>query len=762
MAQGGSMRVAVLLGCCAASGMAAAAADTPVTRSGIDEVIVTAQHREQSAHEVPLAVQAFSREEIERRGIDDIGELPALTPGLTLSNEAGFALSYLRGIGTDAFILADASVATLVDGVYYPFQLGLLQDLGAIERIEVLKGPQSALFTRNAVGGAIRIVTPPPAFAEAGGELQLRYGQYGEARLRSHLNLPLQEGLAASVSALLAGGEHYMSGRAGDAPLPRERSRGARVKLRWQPLPALDLQLAALRLSQQGIGSYFALNAEPRPLGAVAGIRPQPGYRGEVDNPSYFELHNTVLQAQAQWTVRELQARLLASRQRLQISGSYDFDGSPVPLIVFAPERHIGAANSIDLQLSGALDAAYAPLQWLAGVSYFDSRRGYERLDLRFAGIDLDAGVAAGLTLPAPLRDALRAVDAASPLMLPTGQIELQGIVMTRAWSAYAQLEYRLAPSWVLTLAAQARDETLRVERSSTQVELANGGRAPLFDFARERPNAPLQTLKPRLALQWQPDADRQIYLSWQQALKSAAFNAVNLYDPVDYVRPERHEVTELGFKWRDGASRLTLSAAVFETRIRDLQVQYVSATAGGTIQVENAAATRVRGVDGELSWVLWPQQLDGLLLSLGGCWLDAEYTRYPDGTGFDEQSGLLVRNRDFSGQRAVRAPRFSGTLGLSHTTILDENPLLLALQLYLNSGYSFAPPDDAISNQPAYQRLDAQLSYEYRRWQLRTTLYARNLNDRFYVNGVFNTDFGRLQSPAAPRVIGLQLDWRF
>lgn len=102
---------------------------------------------------------AYSAGALDAKGVHDASDLPKLTPGLTITTQVGFTSTFLRGCGSDAFILGDPYVATYVDGVYYPFALGSIQDFGTIDRIEVLKGPQGTLFGRNALCGAIRIIT---------------------------------------------------------------------------------------------------------------------------------------------------------------------------------------------------------------------------------------------------------------------------------------------------------------------------------------------------------------------------------------------------------------------------------------------------------------------------------------------------------------------------------------------------------------------------------------------------------------------------
>lgn len=135
----------------------------PVRGSGsrlIEEVIVTAQKREEDVQDVPIMINAFSGEKLDAFGVESTADLQKITPGLTYTYTYGYSLIYIRGVGTDAFLPnADPSVATYIDGINIGPSQGKQDTLGPVERVEVLKGPQGTLFGRNATGGAINIVT---------------------------------------------------------------------------------------------------------------------------------------------------------------------------------------------------------------------------------------------------------------------------------------------------------------------------------------------------------------------------------------------------------------------------------------------------------------------------------------------------------------------------------------------------------------------------------------------------------------------------
>ena len=131
----------------------------------IEEVIVTAQKREQSIQDVPIAISAFDQQFLDDAGIDDVLELQFFVPGLTIYNNQSPAQTNIniRGVGTAGNSLSlESSVGVYVDGVYRSRQSSSIGDLVDIERVEVLKGPQGTLFGKNTASGAVQFMTVKP------------------------------------------------------------------------------------------------------------------------------------------------------------------------------------------------------------------------------------------------------------------------------------------------------------------------------------------------------------------------------------------------------------------------------------------------------------------------------------------------------------------------------------------------------------------------------------------------------------------------
>jgi iron complex outermembrane receptor protein len=173
----------------------------------LEEVVVTAQKREQNIQEVPIAISAFTAETLRAKSIGDINALSNLTPNVNLDAGAPFSgdnsvlSASIRGIGQDDFAFnLDPGVGVYLDGVYLARTIGANQYLLDVDRIEILKGPQGTLFGRNTIGGAINIVTHTPG-TERKFDLQATTGRYNRRDFSAMADLPISENLLSSITA---------------------------------------------------------------------------------------------------------------------------------------------------------------------------------------------------------------------------------------------------------------------------------------------------------------------------------------------------------------------------------------------------------------------------------------------------------------------------------------------------------------------------------------------------------------------------------
>jgi iron complex outermembrane recepter protein len=321
-----------------------------------------------------------------------------------------------------------------------------------------------------------------------------------------------------------------------------------------------------------------------------------------------------------------------------------------------------------------------------------------------------------------------------------------------------------------LTLGGRYQTETRDLGPSETRIAIPGSNDAsegiPFSSFPPQRSDS--SNFSPKAVLDFKLADDALVYLLYAKGYKSGTYNIVNIVQPAEYVKPEIVDSYELGYKDTlfDGSMRL--SAAVFENRAENVQGQIISFLSGGLAALLNNGNSRIRGAEVEGAWQPLPNSLPGLALTGATSWLDGVYTSYPDGTGYDETTGLYFGRgstqpgRDFSGNRTVRTPKWSGNLGLSYAFALGRGTAEIAGDAYYNSGIYYSAQNNAESREDSYTVVGARASYLFEPWNLRATAFGTNLTDARYYLFLADSDFatGGLLAPQA--VYGLRLNWQF
>ena len=174
-------------------------------QSGIPDIIVTGTKIASTVQDTPIAITAVTAEALETRGLTTTADLGNIVPNATFRKSEGIfgpAVSvYLRGIGqTDPQFNGEPSVAYYIDDVYYPFLFGSQFDLLDLDHVEVLRGPQGTLFGRNAIAGAVNLVSKRPSLTETSGSIDVTVGSYNRRDVRASFSVPLTNHLAISAA----------------------------------------------------------------------------------------------------------------------------------------------------------------------------------------------------------------------------------------------------------------------------------------------------------------------------------------------------------------------------------------------------------------------------------------------------------------------------------------------------------------------------------------------------------------------------------
>jgi len=242
--------------------------------AALDEVIVTAQRREEDLQSTPISVAAFSSERLRDLNVQDARALAEFVPNFSIGNGTGrsgdVAALSIRGVNEALLsIVADPAVGIYIDDVYYGRpQLSFLR-LIDVERVEILRGPQGTLFGKNSNGGAVRYMTQRPEFGDVSGHLSTTMGDYGRLDVSGAVNLPLNEQFAIRVKAASLSRDGYVDRLADDGTLGIEDAVYGNVQLRWQPSERLDLNVSVDYSKSDGdlgphkVIDYYRYNGAP-------------------------------------------------------------------------------------------------------------------------------------------------------------------------------------------------------------------------------------------------------------------------------------------------------------------------------------------------------------------------------------------------------------------------------------------------------------------------------------------------------------------
>ncbi len=363
----------------AAPGVAQAQEAGGVRREGLEEVLVTAQRREQALQEVPLALQVVGTDLIADTAAEDLGDLNGFVPGLLVSSDSPTQPRYqIRGIQTGDFgVGTDPAVGVFVDGIYAARSGASLLAFNDIERIEVLKGPQGTLFGRNSAAGAISIVTRQPADTfEAW--LRLRVGDYSKRRVEGMVNLPIGDSFALRVNGVFNQSDGWVEDAATGKDLWPEDNWAGRAALRWDISGDTSATLTwdHDRLDQLARPAIGLIPVTPGSDTTV----PYPADPGTFLDPRDARVYNDVIGNEESRTLDQLSLiidhqfewatlRSTTAWRQFDTVNREDEDGTNF-IATYFDTANIEDNESFyqEFKLSAATDR----VDWVAGASYYD------------------------------------------------------------------------------------------------------------------------------------------------------------------------------------------------------------------------------------------------------------------------------------------------------------------------------------------------------------------------------------------------------
>ncbi|MEZ5530886.1 MAG: TonB-dependent receptor [Steroidobacteraceae bacterium] len=643
-----SIRAVLLSVPLAALALPASAQEEAAAQTGaLEEIMVTAQRREQGIQTVPVAVTAIDPATIERRQVTDSKQLVFNVPNLTGNSNVGQSSAnsfFMRGVGTtENLATADTSVGLYLDDVYIARQGANNFNLVDIERIEVLRGPQGTLYGRNTNGGAIKIVTKKPS---ADSELAVRgsYGNHDRWDLKLSGNSALTDKLYARANFLTQQGDGYIRNSTLGKDVNDLDYVGGRIALRQIASDKVELNLALDYSEDKTNGNYSS---------DIAGVlRPSTGnIRTVVSGLDAFGDAITWGGAlHVDWKIDDrFSLKSITGYRNTDQDLNIDLSDQPVPLYNLLQHQKSDQVSQ-EFQLNGDLTQR---LNFVAGVYYFD-----ESSDVTIS-------------------DRVRATPAAAQ-----NQWNKVYTVDVDSYAAFGQLEYSLGP---VTLVGAARytweDRSFDVVQTSTLPGplfnyttadlIARGAAGQAIDVDRE-----FSKFTPKLGVNWQVSDELFAYASYTKGFRSGGWTGRALRsDQFVNVDPENVESWEIGAKATLLNGRIRWNTSLFTMDYTDL---FNTLTVAGVYTVATADA-RIDGAETEFTLRATPW-LD-LFANLG--YLDTKYEGQKPVNLADELQ---------------RAPQLQVKAGFSIDYPLASGSLLVNADAFYTDKYLVTPANLAVT----------------------------------------------------------------
>ena len=763
--------------------------DRKIQSRMVEEIVVTAQKREENLQAVPSSVQAFSAGMLDAMGVSDIKDMGQITPGLQYDSMASYSIIFIRGVGGDAFQAGiDSSVATYMDGLYLPFTFSSAQALGDVKQVEVLKGPQGTLYGRNAIAGAIKVELKGPNMDEWGGEVMQQFGNFKDTKSRVSVSGPVpftNNTLAVGASGLYqqhqSHSQYYLDKGNKDYYQPY-RNAGQRYVAKWVPNDVFDAQIAHYDMKQQDADSVITVLVKPSPAftPALTGIDEDHVSGNKSNQAVNATTRITTLTANAR-LVPWFDNKLVYGHIKARSTIIFDYDSAPEPVLDISAIPNTAKSDLGELLFSS--NPANTPdwLEWIGGIYYEDTTKT-GRYPIKVNA--LDASIGTGLTRFSTLVPFLpqSCAEYAAILGVPglecdsnsdtnlNPYVEVSPIsgITTKALSSYVQFTLHVSEATSVVLGGRISNEDRSLDYAgyTQRIALPSGNPAnltgediitPELNVVKfQKQSHTSRSFTPNFGLNYKFNEDILGYYRYSEAFKSGNYNGLNITDPPDRIEPEQAAGHEFGLKTELFDRRLKLNTALFSTKVTNAQTQVLSFTSGGVTSLQNAATYTVKGVEVESSWFA----TDALVFSLSAVYLDGEYGSFL-GRAFRPETGFSDESIDFSGNKTVRTPKYSGTAAVSYTF-----PLMGSLEgevgadIYYNDGFFY----DALNTltQDAYQLVGARAGVYYPDWRLRLTVYGKNLTDDIYYTQSYRQDFGDTVFYGPDRTYGAYVTWNF
>lgn len=696
----------------------------------VQEIVVTAQRREQNLQDVPVAVTAFGAQQLADQSVQNLTDLSAKSPNVVLAPVGAYPYAsafFIRGLGfADVESTFEPSVGVEMNGVYLARNSGALQDFFDIASVEILRGPQGTLYGRNTIGGVVSVRTKLPG-DEFGAEFQATAGDHGRAEARAAVDIPVNDMFAMRFSGLYKSYDGYSYNAFRDEEVGDNEVASGRATFVFTPTDDFDATLIADFDRERGSGGAFRNAAlpgnvyynfspdtgTPTPLFPAGDSDPTDPYTVYSNTPIFANVDTWGLALTMNWDVGFGTLTSVTGYREFDDQVQSDYDASPVNFF-FAYRDQTHNQFSQELRIAGEAGDRF---NYVLGVFYLD--QSYDITNTQ-GGL-----IYGGATTP---------------------QIASQ---TNSAWAVFGQADYELTDQLTLTFGGRYSYE---------EKEFTN---QPLFFPVSQTYSADWDNFSPKISVNYEFTQMIMGYLTWSNGFRSGGYNgrAASFTSAGPY-NAETVESYEAGLKTELFERRVRLNGAIFTSTYSDMQTGTQGLTEAGIYEsiVTNAGEGKIDGAEAEAVWVV----TDSLTLNANLAWLDARFEE-----NFTDLTSDGVDNpTDNSDLPIAYAPKWSGSVGMRYSRDIPVGELTFAANaVYMDDIYTSGGALNRTSDvqvRPENTLYDATLSIEADDgW--RVAIWGKNLSDEEVINNTFGLGaLGNLRIYQAPRTWGVDVGYRF
>lgn len=747
------------------------------------EIVVTAQGREQRLQDVPVAVSVVSGQTLAESNIRNMEQLSQRLPGIRIQTAPASDLMNIRGVGSSLNPGFEQSVATFVDGLYRGRSRSSRAAIFDVERVEVLKGPQTTFFGNNAIAGAFNITTRKPGKEFAVNASAFYAAEADEYAAELGVDIPVGSTLAFRLAGKLSGMEGYIENTDNGYDGPNLDEKIGRLSMVWDVADNVrtEARIDVMRLRNRGVNNLELERCPPEapfiPRGACAtiigaigaeNVNTKRDYKSDV-GPSFMDLDVTEL--------NQVTSIDIGFADIILNTGYYDhkFDNfnelHPFPFSITSPFRNVAGSPIRSTQLASRFiedfwqfsqearlqSSGDGPIDYTVGLYYSKSKMNNNSNQAYY----------------------FSNFAALAPNVVPANTPIAANIVNTeksRTLSAFAALTWHVSDSFRVSPAVRYSSVKKKAFRNArvgsnddwispdTFVDLPGSTTAfgPLLgvDLGNfVNPNRTFKDFLPSLGLEFDIDPEVMIYGTYTKGFKAGGYAQFTSSSEFD---SETVDSFEAGVKSQLFDRALTLNVAAFYMKYKNLQEATTITLESGAIRniVGNVAASKVKGI--EVSANLRAGSGVELYADVG--YLDAKYSRYPGAPCTIAQSLTLPAPcvQNLAGSVRAFSPKWSGSVGFNFTNnVFDDYEIRLNGNLFFTSGFYVNAAIDPYLYQPKFAKIDARIAFgpEDRRWEL--AVVGRNLTDKYTAS--YRTPVGGAQGTTQVlddprRSVGIQL----